>query len=65
MRKWALERWNEGTQVDLSKELPRLKVEIRLEREAEELRLQQEDSEADREEAASLQIEEDGQARLK
>ncbi|KAF9457551.1 cyclin-like protein [Collybia nuda] len=55
MRKWALERWNEGTQVDLSKELPRLKVEIRLEREAEELR-QQEDSEANREEAASLQI---------
>lgn len=54
MRKWALERWNEGVQVDLSKELPRLKVEIRLEREAEELRQQQEESEADREEAASL-----------
>jgi hypothetical protein len=46
MRQWALDRWTEGTQVNLSEELPRLKVEIRLEREAEELRMQNEGSEA-------------------
>ncbi|TFK41671.1 cyclin-like protein, partial [Crucibulum laeve] len=39
MREWALDRWPESTQVDLMKELPRIKAEIKLEREAEELRL--------------------------
>ncbi|RDB30369.1 G2/mitotic-specific cyclin cdc13 [Hypsizygus marmoreus] len=42
MRDWALTRWEEGTQVNLYKELPRLKAEIRLERQAEELRMQHE-----------------------
>jgi hypothetical protein len=36
MREWALDRWSEGTPVDLSKELCRLKAEIKLEREEEE-----------------------------
>lgn len=36
MREWALERWSEGQQVDLEKELFRLKAEIKLIREAEE-----------------------------
>jgi hypothetical protein len=36
MREWALDRWTEGAQIDLSKELYRLKAEIKLEREAEE-----------------------------
>lgn len=43
MREWALDRWPEDTQVDLVQELPRLKIDIRLAREAEELRLQQEE----------------------
>ncbi|KAF8156923.1 cyclin-like protein [Crassisporium funariophilum] len=37
MREWALDRWAENTQVDLSTELLRLKAEIKIEREAEEL----------------------------
>ncbi|PPQ73441.1 hypothetical protein CVT26_015827 [Gymnopilus dilepis] len=36
MRDWALTRWPENTQVDLAKELVRLKAEIKLQREAEE-----------------------------
>lgn len=36
MREWALDRWSESTQVDLSKELCRLKAEVKLEREEEE-----------------------------
>ncbi|KAH6909563.1 g2/mitotic-specific cyclin cdc13 [Coprinopsis sp. MPI-PUGE-AT-0042] len=36
MRKWALARWEEDTQVDLARELPRLKALIKLDREAEE-----------------------------
>lgn len=45
MREWALDRWQESTQVDLSKELPRIKAEIKLEREEEEAaRLMREDS---------------------
>ncbi|KAF8067772.1 cyclin-like protein [Lyophyllum atratum] len=43
MRDWALERWGaEGTQVNLQKELPKLKADIRAERQREELQLQQE-----------------------
>ncbi|KAG5637176.1 hypothetical protein H0H81_005475 [Sphagnurus paluster] len=41
MRDWALQRWEEGTHVDLQKELPKIKAEIRLERQAEEARLQE------------------------
>jgi len=36
MRDWVLERWPENTQVDLAKELPRLKAEIKIQRELEE-----------------------------
>lgn len=57
MREWALDRWTEGTQVNLYKELPKLKVDIRLEREAEELRLQQEESETERLEGEPLRNE--------
>lgn len=51
MREWALERWGENAQVDLSKELPTLKAEIRIERarleaEERELQLAQEDSDS-------------------
>ncbi|KAF9003393.1 cyclin-like protein [Cyathus striatus] len=46
MREWALDRWAENTQVDLSKELPRIKVEIRIQRDQEELR-QLEESKAE------------------
>ncbi|KAF8886532.1 cyclin-like protein [Infundibulicybe gibba] len=45
MRDWALDKWVEGSQVHLAKELPRLKAEAkaaRLAREAEESRLQEE-----------------------
>ncbi|GLB39126.1 putative cyclin family protein [Lyophyllum shimeji] len=34
MRQWALERWPESTVVDLARDLPALKEDIRLEREA-------------------------------
>jgi hypothetical protein len=45
MREWALDRWTESTQVDLSKELCRIKAEIKLEREEEEAaHLMREDS---------------------
>ena len=36
MRRWALERWAESTTVDLAADLPSLKEDIRLEREARE-----------------------------
>ncbi|KAF8962304.1 cyclin-like protein [Flammula alnicola] len=36
MREWALDRWAENTQVDLAKELVRIKAEIKIEREMEE-----------------------------
>ena len=53
MRTWALERWPESTQVQLSKELPRLKAEIRVVREAEDHRmLQHEEFEAEHLEAS-------------
>lgn len=42
MREWALDRWSEETQVNLAQELPRLKVEIRIEREQMERQLQAE-----------------------
>jgi G2/mitotic-specific cyclin 1/2 len=45
MREWALDRWSENTQVDLSEELCRVKAEIKLEREEEEAaQLMREDS---------------------
>lgn len=43
MREWALDRWPEDAQIDLVQELPRLKIDIQLTREAEELRLQHEE----------------------
>ena len=43
MREWALDRWPENTQVDLSKELLRLKAEIKIEREIEEQAQQERD----------------------
>ena len=36
MRAWAVDRWGEGTQVNISSELYRLKAEIKVERETEE-----------------------------
>ncbi|KAG6854408.1 hypothetical protein C0991_006950 [Blastosporella zonata] len=36
MRAWALQRWAEGAPVNLHKDLPRIKADIRLERQAEE-----------------------------
>lgn len=47
MREWALERWTEGSLIDLTHELPRIKAEIKLDREQEELRLQQEQDDVD------------------
>ena len=38
MRNWVLERWPEETQVDLLGELPRLKAENRISRQAAALR---------------------------
>ncbi|KAG6885565.1 hypothetical protein C0993_012808 [Termitomyces sp. T159_Od127] len=43
MRDWVLRQWTEGTNVDLHKELPRIKAEIRLQRQAEEQMAQQEE----------------------
>jgi hypothetical protein len=47
MREWALDRWAEQTQVNLSKELVRLKAEIKIQREAEEALLQDREEEQD------------------
>jgi len=47
MREWALDRWAEQTQVNLSKELGRLKAEIKIQREAEEALLQDREDEQD------------------
>jgi len=47
MREWALDRWAEQTQVNLSKELVRLKAEIKIQREAEEALLQDREDEHD------------------
>ncbi|XP_006463948.1 hypothetical protein AGABI2DRAFT_194588 [Agaricus bisporus var. bisporus H97] len=46
MREWALDRWPEETQVNLAQELPRLKVEIRIEREQMERQVQTDGAEA-------------------
>ncbi|KAG6909910.1 hypothetical protein DXG01_014430 [Tephrocybe rancida] len=53
MRDWALGRWAESSHVDLHKELPKIKAEIRLERHTEE-RLAQEEDEFARAERAAL-----------
>jgi len=47
MREWALDRWTEQTQVNLSKELVRLKAEIKIQREAEEALLHGREDEQD------------------
>ncbi|KAK7042999.1 G2/mitotic-specific cyclin [Paramarasmius palmivorus] len=49
LRRWATQRWTEGTQVDLVSEVPGLKAEIRALRAEEELK-------ADREEAESVAL---------
>jgi hypothetical protein len=54
MREWALDRWLENTQVDLTKELLRLKAEIKIEREAEEQAQQERDQKEFIEDCASL-----------
>lgn len=41
MRDWALNRWSENEQVDLMEELPRLKAEIKVQREIDEQALQE------------------------
>ncbi|KAJ7096702.1 g2/mitotic-specific cyclin cdc13 [Mycena belliarum] len=51
MRQWALERWEEGTLVDLAVELTQLKNEIRVERVHEEVRLEQEERRREKEAA--------------
>lgn len=63
MREWALQRWPEGIQVHLAKELPNLKINIRAERERDEqgsLQQEQEGLEAEQVES-SLQVEHDRQ----
>lgn len=54
MREWALDRWPENTQVDLSKELLRLKAEIKIEREIEEQTQQERDQKEFIEDCTSL-----------
>ncbi|CAK5272264.1 unnamed protein product [Mycena citricolor] len=49
MRKWAEERWEEGTLVDLAQALPQLRNEIREERIYQEVRLEQEQRRLERE----------------
>ncbi|CAA7268428.1 unnamed protein product [Cyclocybe aegerita] len=55
MRDWALSRWAEGTQVDLSKELLRLKAEIKIEREMVEAALEEGNHEDGLEEHPTIQ----------
>jgi G2/mitotic-specific cyclin 1/2 len=64
MREWALQRWSESTQVYLARELPRLKMDIRNEREAEARRQLEQDSEAEQAEVL-LQVQDDRQFRRK
>ncbi|KAJ8073889.1 G2/mitotic-specific cyclin [Marasmius tenuissimus] len=45
LRRWALQRWTEGTQVDLAAELPGMKAEIRALRADDELKADQEEAE--------------------
>lgn len=54
MREWALDRWSENTQVDLTKELLRLKAEIKIEREVEEQAQQERDQKELVEDCTSL-----------
>jgi len=54
MREWALDRWSENTQVDLTKELLRIKAEIKIEREVEELAQQERDQKELIEDCTSL-----------
>ena len=54
MREWALDRWSENTQVDLSKELLRIKAEIKIEREVEEQAQQERDQKEFIEDCTSL-----------
>lgn len=54
MREWALDRWSESTQVDLTKELLRLKAEIKIEREVEEQAQQERDQKELIEDCTSL-----------
>jgi hypothetical protein len=54
MREWALDRWSENTQVDLSKELLRLKAEIKIERDVEEQAQQERDQKEFIEDCTSL-----------
>ncbi|KAH9477831.1 G2/mitotic-specific cyclin cdc13 [Psilocybe cubensis] len=57
MRNWALDRWGEGTQVDLAKELPTIKAEIKILRETEEAAANQvEDEEAGESMLPALQL---------
>ncbi|KAJ6590582.1 g2/mitotic-specific cyclin cdc13 [Mycena vulgaris] len=51
MRQWALERWEEGTLVDIAQELTQLKNEIRAERVHEEVRVEQEQRRREKEAA--------------
>ena len=54
MREWALDRWSENTQVDLKKELIRIKAEIKIEREVEERAQQERDQKELVEDCTSL-----------
>lgn len=54
MREWALDRWSENTQIDLTKELLRIKAEIKIEREVEELAQQERDQKELIEDCTSL-----------
>ncbi|KAJ7136033.1 cyclin-like protein [Mycena epipterygia] len=55
MRQWALERWEEGTLVDIAEELTQLKNEIRAERVHEEVRIEQEQRRREQEAAERLE----------
>ena len=54
MREWALDRWPENTQVDLTKELLGIKAEIKIEREVEEQAQQERDQKEFVEDCTSL-----------
>ncbi|KAJ7484734.1 g2/mitotic-specific cyclin cdc13 [Mycena latifolia] len=55
MRQWALERWEEGTLVDIAAELTQLKNEIRAERVHEEVRAEQEQRRREKEAAERVE----------
>ena len=66
MREWALQRWSESTQVHLAKEVSKLKIEMRNEREAEAQRMQLEQDRSEAEQAeVLLQVQDDRQFRRK